>query len=100
MTAMRRRPETAAYNAYMTSSSRVSVAEARRHLAALLDRAGRGERVEITRRGKPVATLVAADDVRHPGAGDAIRAIMRDLDGEGLTEEELAVLRPRSPDGR
>jgi prevent-host-death family protein len=35
----------------------VSVAEAKAHLSALLDRVERGEEVVITRRGKPVARV-------------------------------------------
>lgn len=37
----------------------MGVSEARSHLGALLDRVERGEAVIITRRGKPVARLVA-----------------------------------------
>lgn len=87
---------------YMILPSAVPVAEARRHLADLLDRAARGEQVAITRRGKPIATLGPAEATRRTGAGDVVRAIMRDLEieGEGLTDEELADLRPLSADGR
>ena len=35
----------------------ISYSEARRSLAALLERAARGERITITRHGKPVAEL-------------------------------------------
>lgn len=84
----------------MLSSSEIPVAEARRHLADLLDRAAQGERIAITRRGRPVATIVSADGAGRPAAGDAVRAIMRDLQGDGFTDEELAGLRPRSSDGR
>ena len=38
----------------------VSVAEAKAHLSELISRAADGETVNITRRGKPVAQLVAA----------------------------------------
>jgi prevent-host-death family protein len=38
----------------------VSVAEAKAHLSDLINRAAEGETVSITRRGKPVAQLVAA----------------------------------------
>ena len=34
--------------------------EAKTHLAALLDRVAKGETIEITRRGRPVAKLVPA----------------------------------------
>jgi prevent-host-death family protein len=39
----------------------VSLAEAKARLSELVARAQRGESVSITRRGKPVATLIAAE---------------------------------------
>lgn len=46
----------------MTESGRtVSVAEAKAHLSELLDAVEKGEHVEITRRGKPVADIVPKD---------------------------------------
>ena len=48
----------------MTEPSRtVSVAEAKAHLSELLDAVEKGERVEITRRGKPIADIVPKDKV-------------------------------------
>ena len=44
----------------------VSLADAKAHLSELVDRAIEGETVCITRRGKPVARLVAADTPRQP----------------------------------
>ncbi len=41
--------------------SEVSLAEAKAHLSALVARAEAGETVSITRRGKPVARIVAAE---------------------------------------
>ena len=38
-----------------------SVAEAKAHLSALLEQVARGEIVTLTKRGKPVARLVPAD---------------------------------------
>lgn len=43
----------------------VSIAEAKAHLSELVDRAASGETVQITRRGKPVAQIVAAEAPRH-----------------------------------
>lgn len=50
-----------------------SIAEARAHLSALIDRALAGETVVITRRGKPVATLTgpSGDKDAAPTRGDA-----------------------------
>lgn len=42
----------------------VSVAEAKAHLSDLITRAADGETVNITRRGKPVAQLVAIQQQR------------------------------------
>lgn len=51
--------------------------EAKNKFSELLDRVERGERVVITRRGKPVAELipVAAGDVRRERALEASRRI-------------------------
>ncbi len=43
----------------------VSVAEARDQLTRLLREAEAGEPIEITRRGRPIAMLVAVDDYRR-----------------------------------
>jgi prevent-host-death family protein len=40
--------------------SAISLAEAKAHLSELIDRVEAGETIDITRRGKPVARLVAA----------------------------------------
>ena len=75
----------------------VSIAEAKTHLSELVDRVNAGEPVQITRRGKPVAELVAVPAPRKKidiaalqaltdsmpfdpeGAGDFVRR-MRDTD--------------------
>ena len=57
----------------------VSVAEAKAHLSALLDRVERGEEVVITRRGKPVAKVSGVARKLEPidlAALDAFRATM------------------------
>lgn len=45
--------------------SSVGSFEAKTHLAALLDRVAKGETIEITRRGVPVARLVPARAADH-----------------------------------
>ena len=48
----------------------VSIADAKAHLSELVERASGGETVQITRRGKPVAQIVAANAAeahRHRG---------------------------------
>lgn len=42
-----------------------SIAEARDHLTSVVHEAEEGERVELTRRGKPVAVLVSLDTYRQ-----------------------------------
>jgi prevent-host-death family protein len=49
--------------------------EAKTHLAALIDRAAAGEEVIITRRGKPVARLVAMEG--GAGGDEAAEAVKR-----------------------
>ena len=63
----------------------VGAFEAKTHFSRLLAAVQRGERVTITRRGRPVAVLVPADEVRD----------------EGFTEvvEQLAALRERTRSG-
>ena len=73
--------------------------EAKTHLAALIDRAAAGEEVIITRRGKPVARLVAMegeaveDAVAAEQRAEDIVARMKELSKgvrlDGLTIREL-----------
>jgi prevent-host-death family protein len=44
----------------------VGTFDAKTHLSQLLDRVERGERIVITRNGKPVADLVPHDDAADP----------------------------------
>lgn len=44
----------------------VSLAEAKAHLDALIDRVAAGKSIVITREGKPVARLIAAASPRKP----------------------------------
>ena len=54
----------------------VSIADAKAHLSELVDRAVGGETVRITRRGKPVAQIVAAKTPRKPIDVAAVRALV------------------------
>ena len=58
---------------------RVSIAEARDHLPALIRSAEQGEPVELTRRGKMVAALVSGSDYQRltQGAPDLWAAIQK-----------------------
>ena len=58
----------------------VSLADAKAHLSALVTLAEAGEAVEITRRGVPVAQIVAVKRVSKPIDVAALRALT-----EGMT---------------
>jgi len=53
----------------------VSLADAKAHLSELVERAAAGEAVCITRRGKPVAQITAADTPRKRIDVAVLRAI-------------------------
>jgi prevent-host-death family protein len=53
----------------------VSIAEAKAHLSKLVEQAEAGDPVCITRRGKPVAQIVAAERKRKPIDVAALRAL-------------------------
>ncbi len=58
---------------------RVSLAQAKAHLSELIERVEAGEAVCITRRGKPVAKLLAAQAARKPINVDALRAVTENM---------------------
>ena len=53
----------------------VSIAEAKAHLSELVEQAEAGDPVCITRRGKPVAQIIAVERKREPIDVDALRAL-------------------------
>jgi len=53
----------------------VSIAEAKAHLSKLVEQAEAGDPVCITRRGKPVAQIIAAETKRKPIDVEALRAL-------------------------
>lgn len=53
----------------------VNLADAKARLSELVDRVAAGETVEITRRGKPVARLEAAETPRTPIDVSALRSL-------------------------
>lgn len=77
----------------------VGTFEAKNKLSELLDAVERGEEVEITRRGKPVAKLVATRSQRDPEEVKAALQRLRDLrarlkaEGVTFTTEEILALR-------
>lgn len=73
--------------------SSVGAYEAKTYLAALLDRVERGERITITRHGRPVAELVPATRGASFTVEEAIAGIRSfragHTLGEGLTVHDL-----------
>lgn len=53
----------------------ISLAEAKARLSELVDRIEAGEAIEITRRGKPVARLLAVARGRKPVDASLLRAV-------------------------
>ena len=66
--------------------------EAKTHLPELLNRVARGERITITRRGKPVALLVPVELAPSLSPAEAVqrlRALRRGVTwGEGVSLQE------------
>ncbi|WP_337846698.1 type II toxin-antitoxin system prevent-host-death family antitoxin [Sphingomonas sp.] len=61
---------------------RVNLADAKAHLSELVDRVERGEQIDITRRGKPVARLAAIAEPRKPIDLAMLQALTAELPGE------------------
>jgi prevent-host-death family protein len=57
------------------SDSTVGAYEAKTHLAQLLDRVAEGERIVITRHGKPAAVLAPVDGEERADPFDAVAAL-------------------------
>jgi len=74
----------------------VNIVEAKSHLTALICRAEEGERVHLSRHGKPVAVLLSEQDYRAltDRRADPYKAMMAwrkqaDFSGEELNDEEI-----------
>ena len=83
---------------------RYSIADARISLPTIVDQAEAGERVELTRRGKPVAVLVSLRDFERlradrPRFGEAYKRFLGkySLQEIGLDEDFAAATRDRAP---
>jgi len=74
----------------MTEPSRtVSVAEAKAHLSELLDAVEKGEHVEITRRGKPIADIVPKESARKPIDVEWLRSVTATMTPSKIDSAEL-----------
>ncbi|MBA2491276.1 MAG: type II toxin-antitoxin system prevent-host-death family antitoxin [Gammaproteobacteria bacterium] len=72
----------------------IGIYEAKTHLASLIARAEKGERITITRHGRPVAVLTSpkADDMeKHCKAVDALFELREELRRSGvkITRDEI-----------
>ena len=65
-------------------SKTVGAYEAKTHLAALLDEVERGERVTITRHGRPVAVLMPPSGLPGRTAEEAVAALLEFRRGRRL----------------
>jgi prevent-host-death family protein len=63
--------------------------EAKTHLASLLDRVARGERITITKHGVPVAVLVPFDPQSKPDPAETIAQLRRFRRGRKLGRHSL-----------
>jgi prevent-host-death family protein len=71
---------------------KIGAFEAKAQFSALLDKAAHGEEVTITKHGKPIAKLVAADDDATLGVRDVFTALRNLRKSEtlgGLSWKEL-----------
>lgn len=80
---------------------RYSIAEARSHLASIIDQAEAGQEIELTRRGAPVAVLISPRELERlrgvrTDFGEAYRRFLAQysLRDVGL-DDELAAVRDR-----
>ena len=75
------------------TTSKVGAYHAKTHLAQLLDRVERGERITITRHGRPVAELVPPDGAPQMTVDEAIAGLLevrsRSNLGPDLTIKQL-----------
>ena len=87
---------------YMTRQRRLSIAETRKNLAAVVRSVEKGDVVEVTRRGEPVAVLLSARDYEGLTRGggdlwDAICGFRKSTDLSKLHLEDVYVdVRDRS----
>ena len=63
----------------------ISASEANRHFSSLLRAVSRGARITVTSRGKPVATITAAQTTESPERAGARRALLSRLRATRVT---------------
>ena len=80
----------------------VGICDASAHLPRLLERVARGARITITRRGVPVAVLVAAPADGHPAGAADVGAVVEEMlaSRTGRTLGEDLTIRQPIEEGR
>jgi len=81
----------------------IGVAEAKRHFSELLDRVAAGERVVVSRRGRPAVVLVPptrelTEPAPPPVGLAAVAGALADWDELEMVVEEIYAARERSAD--
>jgi len=74
--------------------------EARKHFSELLDRVEKGERILITRRGKPAALLVPVPTSDHRKVRKVVRQMLELRDREGPALGNRITIRELIEEGR
>lgn len=70
----------------------VGAFDAKTHLSQLLDRVAQGERIQITRRGRPVAQLVPCESGTDAGSLHRLIQRVREERGTyGISSKDIAV---------
>ena len=69
----------------------VNMHEAKSNLSSLVAKAREGDDVIIARAGKPVAKLVAYDEVVHPRRFGALKDVLPDISVEEWEETDSAI---------
>lgn len=83
--------------------SEATISHLKNHLPEIVHNVEKGEDIQITRHGKPVAVIVSLERYKHAfGSGKGIFSSYlrwRELhpDAKGFTEEELGQMRDRAP---
>lgn len=65
----------------------VTLADAKAHLSEIVDRVLAGERVQITRRGKPVVQISAIEQPKPPIDFDALQRLRDSMSGPVVDSE-------------
>jgi prevent-host-death family protein len=77
---------------------RVGAFEAKTHFAALLDRVQKGERITITRNGRPAAILIPVSEEKPKLTHDEIMARMRAI--RACTKSDTMTVKEMINEGR